>query len=284
MAATVLHTNDMKETYMVSRNLPTIWCEGCGIGTVLASVMRAIHKLEIARQDVAFAIGIGCSGYSSRYVNFDVGHISHGRAIAAATGMKLAKPNMKVVVLTGDGDCTAIGGNHFIHAARRNIDITTIIFNNNIYGMTGGQYSPATPFGSITTTSPFGMTEGQIDPCELAKAAGATFVARSSTFHVNHLIDVIAEAITHPGFSVVEALTQCPNQFGKLNKLGTPTNMMLAFKEKCVRVDGPRPKSAAEIVAAGKTPIGILHRGDRPEFTAEYEKVRTAAKDRAASR
>ncbi|MHB8927441.1 MAG: thiamine pyrophosphate-dependent enzyme [Bacillota bacterium] len=279
MPVKVLHADQLKQEYIVSRNLPTIWCTGCGIGTVLAATMRAINQLGLDKKDVVFTIGIGCSGYSSRYVNFDVAHTTHGRALTAATGLKLANPKLKVITLTGDGDCTGIGGNHFIHAARRNIDVTTILFNNSIYGMTGGQYSPATPTGALSTTSPYGMVEGTIDPCELAKAAGATYVARASTYHIRLLQDLIAKAIDHKGFSLVEAIAQCPNQFGRLNKAGTAPEMMKQYKEKCVRVD----RLDAE-VPAGKMRIGELHQADRPEYTEMYAKVREEAKKRAAAR
>jgi 2-oxoglutarate ferredoxin oxidoreductase subunit beta len=280
----VLHTDELAREYLVGRNLPTIWCRGCGIGTVVAATLRAIHKLGMARERVVFTIGIGCSGYSSRYVNFDVAHTTHGRALAVATGIKLANPSLKVITLTGDGDCLAIGGNHFIHTARRNLDVTTVIFNNGIYGMTGGQYSPATPLGMLSTTSPYGMIEGGFDVAGLAVAAGATYVARSTTFHAAHLSEVIAGGITHVGFAVVDALCQCPNQLGRMNRLGTPADMLRSFRDRCVRVDRPGGGEGQEELPAEKIPIGVLHRSVRPELTAEYGKLRELAKARAASR
>ncbi|HEY3316240.1 MAG TPA: thiamine pyrophosphate-dependent enzyme [Bacillota bacterium] len=279
MPTKLLTANELKDKYIVSRNLPSIWCSGCGVGTVLGATMRAIDNLGLDKKDVVFTIGIGCSGYSSKYVAFDVAHTTHGRALTTATGLKLANPKLKVITLTGDGDGTGIGGNHFIHAARRNIDITAILFNNSIYGMTGGQYSPATPTGSISTTSPYGMVEGQIDPCELAVAAGATYVARASTYHVRVLQDLIAKAIAHKGFSLVEAITQCPNQFGRLNKIGAAPEMMKQYKEKCVRVNSIRDE-----VPEGKLKIGELYKADRPEYTELYAKVQEEAQRRAAAR
>lgn len=286
MPVPTMHTDELLKDYLVARNLPTIWCSGCGIGTAVGAVMQAIHRLNLDRKSVAFTIGIGCSGYTSRYLNFDVAHTTHGRALAVATGMKMAKPSLKVITLMGDGDCLAIGGNHFIHAARRNIDVTAIVMNNSIYGMTGGQYSPATPFGAYSTTSPYGMVEGQMDACELARAAGATYVARSTAYHVHHLIDVLAEAIMHPGFSLVEAYVQCPNQFGRMNKSGTASDMMQEFKEKTYRVDTAQTRKAMERGERfeGKTPIGVLHKGMREEYTAEYQKVQEMAHKRVLAR
>ncbi|MHB0886195.1 MAG: 2-oxoacid:ferredoxin oxidoreductase subunit beta [Bacillota bacterium] len=279
MPVHVLHANALKEKYILTRNLPTIWCAGCGIGTVLGAAVRAIDGLGLDKKDVVFTIGIGCSGYSSRYVNFDAAHTTHGRALTTATGLKLANPKLTVITLTGDGDCVGIGGNHFIHAARRNIDVTAILFNNSIYGMTGGQYSPATPTGALSTTSPYGMVEGTFDPCELARAAGATYVARATTYHVQLLQQLIAKAITHKGFSLVEAIAQCPNQFGRLNKIGAAPEMMRQYKRDAVRVD-----SLDAEVPPGKIKIGELHKADRPEYTELYAKVREEAKRRAAAR
>ena len=260
-----LHSDKLVDKYIVKRNLPTIWCPGCGIGITLACMARAIDKLELDKKDIILSVGIGCSGFSSRYVNFDAAHTTHGRAIAVATGMKIAEPEKHVIVLTGDGDCLAIGGNHFIHAGRRNINLTVILFNNSIYGMTGGQYSPTTPTGLASRTSPLGLVENSFDACQLAIASGASYVARSTTYHVNQMTDLIAEAITHPGFSVVEAVSQCPSQFGNINKLGTGAEMMRQYS-----VDYGKEKQ-------GRFRTGVLLEELRPEYTEEYEKIRVAA-------
>jgi len=283
MARNTLHNRELLGEYIVGRNLPTIWCPGCGIGTVVGSLMRSIHDLGIPREELMMSVGIGCSGFASRYVNFDAVHTTHGRAIAVATGVKLAKPNLRVITLTGDGDCLAIGGNHFIHAARRNTDMTVILFNNSIYGMTGGQYSPTTPKGSRSSTSPYGMVEGTFDACELARVSGATFVARSTTYHVRQLEKLISEAIEHPGFAVVEVLTQCPSQFGRMNKRGTASDMMLEFKKRCVRVDTKGETDSLK-TDDDRIAIGLLYKdSERPEYTAEYAKVREEAKRRVMS-
>jgi 2-oxoglutarate ferredoxin oxidoreductase subunit beta len=165
--------------------LPHIWCPGCGNGIVTSAIVKAIDKQGLDQDKTVIVSGIGCSSRATGYLNFDTVHSAHGRALPVATGIKLANPELNVIVITGDGDATAIGGNHFIHAARRNIDLTVILYNNNIYGMTGGQYSPLTPFNSKATTAPYGTVERPFDVAELAKAAGATFVARG--MHIIHL-------------------------------------------------------------------------------------------------
>ena len=195
-------------SYFRQERLPHIWCPGCGHGTITGALVRAIERLGLDKNKVCVVSGIGCSSRAVGYLNFDTLHTAHGRALAFATGIKLARPDLKVIVMTGDGDCTAIGGNHFIHAARRNIGITTIVMNNEIYGMTSGQYSPMTPKGFIGTTAPYGNLEPHFDLCELAKASGASYVARATSFHVPLLIDLIEKALQNDGFSVVEAIAQ----------------------------------------------------------------------------
>ena len=220
--------------YFRQETLPHIWCPGCGHGTVTGALVRAIMRLDLDKNKVCIVSGIGCSSRAVGYLDFDTLHTAHGRALAFATGIKLARPELKVIVMTGDGDCTAIGGNHFIHAARRNIDITTIVMNNNIYGMTSGQYSPMTPKGMYGTTAPYGNLERSFDLCELAKAAGATYVARGTSYHVPLLINLIESAIQNKGFSVVEAVVQCPTYFGRKNKVGGPVEMLNWIKDGVV--------------------------------------------------
>ncbi|MGA2545373.1 MAG: 2-oxoacid:ferredoxin oxidoreductase subunit beta [Rectinemataceae bacterium] len=258
-------------SYFRQDSLPHIWCPGCGHGTVTGSLVRAIQRLDLDKNKVCIVSGIGCSSRAVGYLDFDTLHTAHGRALAFATGIKLSRPELKVIVMTGDGDCTAIGGNHFIHAARRNIDITTIVMNNNIYGMTSGQYSPMTPKGMYGTTAPYGNLERSFDLCELAKAAGATYVARATSYHVPLLIDLIESALRNKGFSVVEAVVQCPTYFGRKNKVGGPVEMLNWIKEGVVNV-----KAAASLPpekVAGKRLIGELHNAPAPEYTEDYDEL-----------
>jgi len=206
--------NSLFEEYIRKEALPTLFCPGCGNGIVQQAAIRAIDKLGI-RENTALVSGIGCSSWIPCYINMDVMHTIHGRALAFATGLKLAQPDKNVIVFTGDGDCLAIGGNHFIHAAGRNIDITVIMINNYIYGMTGGQKSPTTPMNAVTKTSPFGSIDYPLDGCALANTLGASYVARWTTAHPIQLEKSIKEGIETKGFSYIEVLAQCPVQGGK---------------------------------------------------------------------
>jgi len=174
-----------------NKKFPHVWCPGCGNGIVMAALLRAIYRMELSKDEVVLASGIGCSGRMPTYLDFNTLHATHGRALTFATGVKLANPALHVVVIMGDGDATAIGGNHFIHAARRNLNLTAIIINNSIYGMTGGQYSPTTPFGAKSTTSVYGHIEHAFSIAELAMTAGAAFVARSTVYHAELLDNLI---------------------------------------------------------------------------------------------
>jgi 2-oxoglutarate ferredoxin oxidoreductase subunit beta len=258
-------------SYFRQENLPHIWCPGCGHGTVTGSLVRAIQRQGLDKNKVCIVSGIGCSSRAVGYLDFDTLHTAHGRALAFATGIKLARPELKVVVMTGDGDCTAIGGNHFIHAARRNIDITTIVMNNNIYGMTSGQYSPMTPKGMYGTTAPYGNLERSFDLCELAKAAGATYVARATSYHVPLLIDLIEAALQNKGFSVVEALVQCPTYFGRKNKMGGPVEMLEWIKNGVVNVKAVPLLPPEKVI--GKKLIGELYNAPAPEYSADYDEL-----------
>ena len=201
----------------------------------------------------------------------------HGRALPIASGLKMANPALKVIVASGDGDCTAIGGNHLIHAARRNIDLTLVVYNNSIYGMTGGQYSPMTPKGSKATTAPYLTIEPSFNLLDLAKAAGATFCARATTFHVPLMVDVIAKGIAHKGFSIIECVSACPINFGRQNKAGTPAKMMEWQRDHGVMKaawDKMDEEKRAEAIAAGKFPIGVLFEtNDVQEYTEAYDEV-----------
>ncbi|HWR44517.1 2-oxoacid:ferredoxin oxidoreductase subunit beta [Sporomusa sp.] len=259
------------EKYFRPGRLPHIWCPGCGNGIVTGAIVKAIDKLAIEKDDVAVVSGIGCSSRASGYLDFNTVHSAHGRALPVATGIKLAEPRLKVIVVTGDGDATAIGGNHFIHAARRNIDVTVVLYNNNIYGMTGGQYSPLTPTNSKATTAQYGTVDRPFDVTELAKGAGATYIARSTTFHTQLLVDVIAQGIEHEGFSIIEAITACPISYGRQNKLGAAPNMMKWQKDHGIMLAAYNKLTNDQ--TEDKFPIGILYKAPAPEYTAEYDKV-----------
>lgn len=262
---------DELKPYFRENRLPHIWCPGCGHGIIMGALARAMAKMDIDKKNTAVISGIGCSSRATGYLDFDTLHTAHGRALAFATGYKMVKPESKVIVLTGDGDCTAIGGNHLIHAARRNIDLTTIVFNNNIYGMTGGQYSPLTPNGSKATTSPYGNLERNFDLVQLAKGAGATFIARSTVYHVNQLTDLIIKGVNHKGFSLIEVVTQCPTNYGRKNKMGSPAQMMLWQKEHAVTKAQADKMTAEEL--KDKFIVGLLHQEEAPEYTEQYAKM-----------
>lgn len=210
--------------------LPHIFCTGCGNGTIINCTLEAVDAMEWDRRETVFVSGIGCSSRAPGYISTDSLHTTHGRALAFATGVKLARPDLNVVVFTGDGDLAAIGGNHFIHACRRNVDMTVVCMNNRIYGMTGGQGSPTTPEGGISTTTPYGSAEPVFDLAELAVAAGANYVARWTSYHVKELTGAIHNGLETPGFSFIEAMTQCPTNFGRRNKLRDVASMIEHLK------------------------------------------------------
>ncbi len=260
------------DKYLRKDKLPHIWCPGCGHGIVLKSLLRAIDKAKLSKDDLCMVSGIGCSSRTPGYVDFNTMHTLHGRAFAFATGLKLAKPKLKMIVATGDGDALAIGGNHFIHTCRRNIDMLIIIYSNSIYGMTGGQYSPTTPMGSVATTSRYGNVEPPFDPCEIAKAAGATFVARSTAYHMNELEKILYEALQHKGTAVVEVIDSCPIYFGRMNKYKSASHMMEEI-EKGGTVSAKQPEKRPPEKVEGKLLRGILHRIERPEYCEQYDEL-----------
>ncbi|MGB9561321.1 MAG: thiamine pyrophosphate-dependent enzyme, partial [bacterium] len=218
--------------------------------------------------EVVLVSGIGCSSRMPVYLDFNTLHTTHGRAIAFATGIKLFKPHLKVIVITGDGDALAIGGNHIIHACRRNIGITTIIINNFIYGMTGGQVSPTTACGDYTYTSPYGNLEPQFDVFRLCDGAGATFFARTTTYHVIQLINFIKKALLHTGFSVVEVISQCPTLYGRLNNMPNPVDMIRLFKNNAIPVSKARELPTESL--NNKIITGILKEENKPEYSELY--------------
>jgi 2-oxoglutarate ferredoxin oxidoreductase subunit beta len=254
--------------FIRERFFPHIWCPGCGHGIVLNSLLRAVESLGMSKNEIVMVSGIGCSSRISGYLDFHTLHTIHGRALAFATGVKLSRPELNLIVPMGDGDALAIGGNHFIHAARRNIDLTAIVMNNRIYGMTGGQFSPLSGCGVMATTAPFATVDAGFDVVELSRAAGATFVARSTTYHVQQLTKLLREAILHEGFSVVEVLTQCPTYFGRRNKMGGAVEMMRWFKENTTPVGS---KAKAENPALIER--GIFVQKEMPEYCKAYDQV-----------
>jgi len=253
------------------KKFPHVWCAGCGIGVVMGTLVRAIDKLGLSRDEVVLVSGIGCTSRLPVYLDFNALHTTHGRALPFATGVKFARPGMKVIVITGDGDALAIGGNHFIHACRRNIDITAILINNYIYGMTGGQGSPTTPSNAFSTTTPYGNVEKHFDPCELAKAAGATYVARTTVYHTPQMEKNIISAIEHHGFSLVEVISNCHTYYGRLNRQGDAPSMIRLFKEKSVMLGKAKKMTAEEL--QDRFVIGVLHEQDKTEFCDEYQKI-----------
>ncbi|MEO0052520.1 MAG: 2-oxoacid:ferredoxin oxidoreductase subunit beta [candidate division WOR-3 bacterium] len=262
--------------FRLDERFPHILCPGCGIGTIMGTMVRAFIDLGISQDELCVISGIGCSSRVPGYLDCDTFHTLHGRALPAATGVKLAKPELKVVVIGGDGDIMAIGGNHFIHTARRNLDITVIVVNNFTYGMTGGQYSPTTPTHEKASTAPFGNVERSFDVCFIAKAAGAMFVARSTTFHVAHLKKMIELALNKKGFSVVEVISQCPTFYGRYQGIGDAVKMLEWLKSRSVDVS----RVADPWQLRDKFVIGVLHDQEEvPPYTELYQSVRERAKE-----
>ncbi len=260
--------------YIRERFFPHIWCAGCGHGIVLNGLIQAIEKLRLNKNDIVMVSGIGCSSRITGYLDFHTMHTLHGRALAFATGIKLSRPELKVIVPMGDGDALAIGGNHFIHAARRNIDITAIVMNNQIYGMTGGQYSPLSGYGTMASTAPYSNIDQSFDVVELATAAGATFVARSTTYHVQEMAEMIQEAIVHKGFSVVEIMSPCPTYFGRRNRQGDAVDMLNYMSKITTPADSIAREDNPNLIERG-----IFIRKELPEYCSAYDTIIQRAKE-----
>jgi len=258
------------------KKFPHVWCPGCGIGILLGALIRAIDRTGFEKDEIVLVSGIGCSGRLPVYVDFNTLHTTHGRALTFATGVKLAKPSLKVIVIMGDGDAVAIGGNHFIHAARRNIDVTSIILNNSIYGMTGGQYSPTTPYGMRSSTTVYSNIEQAFNISELAVTAGAVFVGRGTVYQAKLLDGLIQKAILKPGFSVVEVIAHCHTQYGRQNRLGSAVEMMEWQRDHAVTVDKAASMKPEEL--QDKIVIGVLVDKELPVYQEEYEKIRERGK------
>jgi 2-oxoglutarate/2-oxoacid ferredoxin oxidoreductase subunit beta len=271
-----LHVNPLEDWLRMDR-IPHIWCPGCGIGTAVNGFIRAVQKSGIPREKIAIVSGIGCTGRVAGYVKLDSFHTTHGRAIPFATGLKLANPELTVVVFSGDGDLIAIGGNHFIHAARRNVNLKVICVNNFTYGMTGGQVAPTSPENSLATTTPYGNLEPPFNLAQLADSCGASYVARWTTYHVRPMMNSMLEALKKPGFSFIEVLTPCPTLFGRRNRIGDGLDMQKLFKEKGVRKDGEPTASAVLDLVNGPIVIGKFKDQARPSFLQQYNETMTKA-------
>lgn len=251
--------------YLRQDRLPTIFCAGCGNGIVMNTFFNGMEMAGIDFENLVLVSGIGCSSRIPGYVNSDSLHTTHGRPIAFATGIKLANPELDVVVFTGDGDAAAIGGNHLIHGARRNIDLTVICINNSIYGMTGGQISPTSPQGSYGSTAPYGAMEKPFNLSELVTAAGATYVARWTASHPMQLSEAIKNALQNKGFSFVEAISQCPTYFGRKNKMRSSIEMMKWMKESIVLKERADRMDPSEL--EGKIVVGDFQKKEEKEFS-----------------
>ena len=257
------------EQFLHTERLPHMWCAGCGIGIVTGALLRAMVELGLERERTVVVGGVGCSSRAAGYVDVGSMHTIHGRALAFATGIKMSRPEFTVIVLTGDGDGAAIGGNHLIHACRRNIDLTCILYNNQVYGMTGGQISPQAGMGDRATTAPYGQIEESFDLCRLTQAAGATFVARGIAADIRPLQAMIKQGIEHPGFSFIEAVVPCPTEYGKRNVTGGVLAMLDDEKARAVEVGAARALTSREL--EGKIVTGVLHRDTtRPEYQQTY--------------
>jgi 2-oxoglutarate ferredoxin oxidoreductase subunit beta len=283
------NSNDIRhpdEDYLRSDMLPHIWCPGCGLGIVLKAYVRALEKAEVPLEKRVVVSGIGCSGRSAGYLNQDSYHTTHGRPIAFATGMKLANPDLNVTVISGDGDLFAIGGNHFIHAARRNIDMNVICVNNFNYGMTGGQAGPTTPTGSKTVTTPYGNFEHPFNLPHLAASSGAVYVARWTTLDARRLRDSIAQALKKRGFTFIEVISPCPIGYGRPNRIGEGREEMKMYQENWdlrednwIIQESANPRDA-DIELRKNILVGVFCEVDRPTFMDHYLEMEPVKKKR----
>ncbi len=254
------------EKYLREERLPHIWCSTCGIGTVITAFISGLQKSGLDPEKVCVVSGIGCSGRAAGYLRLDSFHTTHGRAIAFATGLALGNPELKVAVISGDGDIAAIGGNHLIHAARRNMNLTVICINNFNYAMTGGQASSTTPFEANASTTPFGCYEAPFNLPFLAESCGAVYVARWTTLHVRRLSDSISEALRKSGFSFIEAISPCPTSYARRNKLGTGLDLMKFYHENAIIENGADTSDIA-ISFGSKITVGKFIDVEKPSFT-----------------
>jgi len=262
---TVTKSEYWLDNYLRADRIPHIWCPGCGLGTSVNSFIRALEQTKMDLDKLAVVSGIGCSGRVAGYIKVDSFHTTHGRAIPFATGLKLANPDLKVVVYSGDGDLIAIGGNHFIHAARRNIDLTVICINNFTYAMTGGQVGPTTPLKATGTTAPYGNYDQPFNLPFLAESCGAVYVARWTTYHVRQLTKAMTEALNKKGFTFIEVISPCPTLYSRRNRLGDGLDRMKYYKEHSVIKHGA-PTSEVDLGFKGEIVVGKFIDKERPTY------------------
>jgi len=260
------------EKFLRMDRLPHIWCSGCGLGTMLSCFTYALDHLGLTDADIGVVSGIGCTGRAAGYLNLDSYHTTHGRAIAFATGLAVARPEKKVAVISGDGDLFAIGGNHFIHAARRNVDMTVLCVNNFNYGMTGGQFGPTTPIGQRGTTAPYGNFENPFNLPYLAASSGAVYVARWTSLDARRVKEAMIEALQRPGFSFVEVISPCPTNYGRRNRLGDGLDELRYYQEHTVIRHGSDPKHA-DLGPGKEIVVGCFVDQPRPTYLELYEKL-----------
>ena len=258
------------EKYLRMDRLPHIWCSGCGLGTSLSCFTYALDELGLTDADVGVVSGIGCTGRAAGYLDLDSYHTTHGRAIAFASGLAVTRPDKKVVVISGDGDLFAIGGNHFIHAARRNIDMTVLCVNNFNYGMTGGQFGPTTPIGQRGTTAPYGNFENPFNLPYLAASCGAVYVARWTSLDARRVKESMVEALQRPGFSFVEIISPCPTNYGRRNRIGDGLDELRYYQEHTVIRHGSDPKDA-DLGPGRDIVVGTFIDEPRPTYLDLYE-------------
>ena len=264
------------DKYLRTDKMPTLWCWGCGDGVILKAIIRAIDRVGWSMDDVCVVSGIGCSGRMSSYIDCNTVHTTHGRAIAYATGIKLANPGKHVIVVTGDGDGLAIGGNHTIHGCRRNIDLNHILVNNFIYGLTNSQTSPTTPRGFWTVTAQYGNVDPGFDAAKLAIAAGATFVGRESVTNPEKIERLLAKGFEHEGYSFFDIFSNCHVNLGRKNKMSEAVQMLKWLDSRTV--SKAKFDALSEDERAGLFPLGVLHEDNgRTEYTKAYQKVIDAA-------
>lgn len=268
-----------KWDYLLEERLPHFWCPGCGNGIILKTLATVFAELGLKKEKIVVVTGIGCWGKADDYLSTNSLHGTHGRALAYATGVKAANPQLTVVVLMGDGDGATIGGNHLIHAARKNIELTTIVSNNFIYGMTGGQYSATTPWGERSSTSPYGNAEKSFDLCALVEAAGASYVARSTVYHVQQMKNLIKEALEEPSFSFIDVFSSCPTYSGRFMGREKPAQLLEFFKERACSMK--KFNGLSEEEKKDHFLIGRFIQRDEEGFLAKYRKIQEQAKQAA---
>ncbi len=262
-----------EEKLLRTDRLPHVWCPGCGIGIVMNAFLRAVLTSKMDPNKLAVVSGIGCTGRAAGYINVDSFHTTHGRAIPFAVGIKFARPDLNVVVFSGDGDLFAIGGNHFVNAARRNHDILVIAVNNYTYGMTGGQHGPTTPTGAYTTTTPYGNPDRPFNIPHLAISLGVPYVARWTTYHVMQIQNSIYHALHRKGFRLIEIISQCPTVYGRRNNMKTPLEMMRYFQKASYRKDDASFEEM-DITYNGKIVVGVFRDVQGiPSYEERYEDI-----------